>query len=116
MQLELNCTAITDNGLKQIRPASIVELGLSGTGVTSAGLSHLTRFPKLRWVRMDAALLDDVGIKNLVRCKKLKSITIQGSLCDAVRQKLHAHIPNLTIQEFPVATIDKADHKSSKNP
>lgn len=63
---------VSNDDLKQLPELkSLVELDLSGTGVTDAGLSHLGRCTNLRWLSLARTDIHDAGVAELKPCKNL---------------------------------------------
>jgi hypothetical protein len=67
--------------------------------ITSAGMAHLAKFPKLRSLYMRSVPIDDVGLEQLAKLTDLKEMNITGSGITAAQlTKLKAALPQCTFQ------------------
>jgi Leucine-rich repeat (LRR) protein len=75
MELDLSNTQVTDAGLVHLKGLiSLWKLDLSGTQVTDAGLKHMTALANLRYILLDRTQVTDAGVKELKQA--LPSLTI----------------------------------------
>lgn len=80
--LYLNPTQVSDDGLAQLENFPALERIALG-GVTSAGLKHLGRVPRLRSLNLEGPQIDDAGMAEVGRLSCLESLTLDGTAVTA---------------------------------
>jgi hypothetical protein len=71
---------VTDAGVRHLaRLSRLRYLDLSGTGVTDQGLEVLRALPELETVSLARTKVTDTGVANLSGCARLRSIDLQGT-------------------------------------
>ena len=79
--LDFDHTNLTDDGLRRLIPleSRLIQLRLSNSKVTDAGLDSLGRFPALRFVGLSGAEFTDAAIPCLQQLKSLTTLRISGT-------------------------------------
>ena len=83
-RLSFRYTLVTDRDLEGpyllLFPAhEVIELDLSITKVTDAGLEQLAKFPNLRKLNLASTLVSDTGMRHLTALKSLRSLDLSGT-------------------------------------
>jgi hypothetical protein len=79
-EINLNRTAITDNGLKEL--AGLTELRslvLGSTAVTDDGLRELARLSKLTALQLPETKVTDAGMQHLAGLTQLRTLNVRGT-------------------------------------
>ncbi|MBC8871780.1 MAG: hypothetical protein H8E44_20320 [Planctomycetes bacterium] len=79
--LGLARTGITDQGIAAIASElpNLVQLGISGTKVTDAGMAHVGKLTRLEWLWLDGTAVGDEGIGQLDRLTRLQYVYLDAS-------------------------------------
>ena len=77
-QLKLDNADVDDAELERICRTNpeLVELTLSATKITDAGLPHLTLLQKLKKIRLSNTAITDAGMTTLAKCERLEDVDI----------------------------------------
>jgi hypothetical protein len=88
--LNLSHTRITDQQLEAVaRLGNLRVLYLNNTGITDAGLSHLTPLSELRWLSLVGTRISDQSVPTFVKLNKLTDLFLfQTSLTEEGLQQL----------------------------
>ncbi len=78
---QVNCTAYTDNDLRNLPPLTVLKtLRLTLTPqVTDAGLANLKGLPLLQWLAIDGVDISDAVLVNLKELPRLESLFLAGN-------------------------------------
>lgn len=75
--LLLNNCPISDQGLSHLQgAAALMQLDLTGTRVTDAGLQRLTSLPKLNWLSLERTAVTNEGLTHLQSCSGLTNLNV----------------------------------------
>ncbi len=79
-ELRLTGSALSDAGLRGIGQIStLTGLGISGTAVSPAGMSHLANLHDLKWLSMQGSGFGDDHLYAVTACNSLRDLRISGS-------------------------------------
>jgi hypothetical protein len=71
---------VTEAGMRHLsRLARLRYLDLSGTGITDRGLEVLRALPELETVSLAWTRVTDIGVAHLSRCERLSNVDLQGT-------------------------------------
>jgi internalin A len=65
---------ITDEGLKNLRGATIQSLDLSGSKITDSGLVYIGQLHQLQWLYINDTAITDAGIEHLKNLTQLRTV------------------------------------------
>ena len=83
MELDLSNTGVTDAGLRTVSSLRSLEgLDLEGTAIHDAGLVHLGALPKLRRLYLGDTAVTDVGLALLSRVSSVEIVDV--AMCSGV--------------------------------
>ncbi|MCL2744147.1 MAG: hypothetical protein FWE67_09870 [Planctomycetaceae bacterium] len=76
--LKLDDKDVDDTALAEVckNNPELLELTLSNTKITDAGLIHLTQLPKLKKIRLSKTAITDAGMNSLSKCEYLEDIDL----------------------------------------
>lgn len=123
-QLKLDNTKTDDTELKKIcsENPELLELTLSGTKITDAGLECLLQLKKLKKLRISNTMITDKGMSVLSKCERIEDLDLsQTEIGDFGVRELTA-LPrlkrlNLYLTKVTDSGLDafkKGDHRSSE--
>ena len=99
VRINLNCTKITDDGLKHLNNLTdFQKLLLYDTEITDDGLEHLDSLNNLQKLWLEDTRISDEGLKHLRSLESLKALTLYGTEVteDGVKM-LQESLPNCKI-------------------
>src|SRR5262249_14866838 len=74
------CRSVTDAGVRHLaRLSRLRYLDLSGTSITDQGLEVLRALPELETVSLAWTKVTDTGVANLSGCERLSNVDLQGT-------------------------------------
>lgn len=76
IELNLNSTRITGNGLMRLSGEHLQKLSLVDTQITDEGMKEVGRFKQLRTLDLGSAKMTDEGFKELVRLPALQELNL----------------------------------------
>jgi internalin A len=95
--LDLNETAITNDGLKRLSGLPVIIIGLRKTPITDAGLAHLIKLQELTTINLASTKVTRKGLMSLQVLPKLRVIHIRNiELSSTDLGELHNAMPKVT--------------------
>jgi len=96
--LDFSITAISDEGLKRLKPLRLISLQLVSTGVTDDGLKSLREMP-LRTLDLSNTKITDRGLETLAGFQGLSLLKVRETkITEAAAKKLAAALPRCKIE------------------
>jgi hypothetical protein len=96
------CSGVTNAGLQHITHLrKLTFLDLQDTGVTDDGLAHLAGLINLRYLDLNSMPITDAGVRHLEGLAKLKKLVInENGMSNEAYERLLTAIPGLEITNY----------------
>lgn len=122
-QLKLDETDTDDTELEKIceKNPELVELTLSNTKITDAGLDNLTKLKKLKKLRLSRTVITDKGMWALAKCERIEDLDLsQTEIGDfgvreltALPRLKHLNLYLTKVTDSGLDAFKKGDHRSA---
>jgi hypothetical protein len=98
--VNLNCSGISDDGLKHLSGLTNLEwLEIDRTRISDDGLKHLSGLTNLVWLALDGTDITDDGLKHLSSLTNLQRLSLCGTqVTDDGGMMLQESLPNCIIE------------------
>lgn len=95
IELHLERTAITDQGLAHLAGLTIWRIQLSGTQITDAGIEHLQNLKGQAGIGLSETRVSNAGVARIAGMPGIDSLGLQGTLIDDQALQYLRRLPNL---------------------
>ena len=97
----------TPSELTEADLRTVVELTLSYTPITDAGLKDLAKLKGLTHIYLNNTNITDLGLKELAKCKQLKSVSLQRTKVTDAGIRSLVKLPNLVELDLRITEVTK---------